>query len=144
MPPLGVAFSVCSLLSYAFTKAAAPRMAASLSGNSETRISTLPLKMKHKCSSNDLRAGSSNTSPAFTGPPNRNTASGPLKVTVDFHLARPFDLRGPRSLRARHPRQPGRTARTLLWGMNPNHIRISPSRLVRIFLFAGMGMLTEE
>lgn len=27
---------------------------------------------------------------------------------------------------------------------NPNHIRISPSRRVRIFLFAGMGMLTEE
>ena len=44
----------------------------------------------------------------------------------------------------RHPRQLGRAAQTLPWEITPNHIRIRLSRLVRIFLFAGMGMLTEE
>lgn len=67
----------------AFTNAAAPRIAASLSGSSETRISTLPLKIKRRYASNDLRTMLSNTSPAFAGPPNRKMASEPLKVAGD-------------------------------------------------------------
>lgn len=47
----------------------------------------LPFKMKQRCSSKDLRTGSSNTSPAFTGPQNKKTASGPLKVTGDSVLS---------------------------------------------------------